>query len=513
MAELTAQQRQDIWAALDEMARQHRAFPDANWVLPDGDLKEIEELATKFQPASLVDNQGYLFAEQMPDLGSSRSDSAAYEASLAERRKDAVRQIFQTEGAAGIDRLVDSAKESFTVGCAVADSGIEIPQDQILQHLDSSEQHRATYALGYARQRSNRDGFDWVQPTLSQLGGKPLAQARVLRVTPIYPDVWHRATAAGPEVEAAYWAEFLPIGLGQNFEWINEAAEKLLQYDRPGAAVDLLALYSRNDPMPRKELVADALEALIESASEQQQRVSPYELQQLLDLLRQAGFDEDRLARLEWRMIPGLGYGVPAPTLERQLARNPAFFVQILSMCFKRKDGTTEEQPTPEVARNAFHLLNDWQVVPGSIERGGEVDDANLREWLDQTVALLRDADRLDIGSLYIGHVFAHAKGDPDGTWPTKPVRDAIERLSSDEIDQGFGSQIYNNRGVTSRSLTAGGQQERDLAERFEQWESMIRDQWPRTAAVLRSVAQGYRAQGQAEDEEAERFKKGLDPY
>jgi hypothetical protein len=150
---------------------------------------------------------------------------------------------------------------------------------------------------------------------------------------------------------------------------------------------------------------------------------------------------------------------------------------------------------------------------PGSTERGGEVDDSKLREWLDGTLRLLAESDRLAIGALYIGHVFAHAKEDPDGTWPTKNVRDAIERLAKDEVERGFGTQIYNNRGVTSRGLTDGGAQERGLAERFERWESLIRDSWPRTAAVLRSVAQGYRAQAQAEDEEADRFKKGLDPF
>jgi hypothetical protein len=92
-------------------------------------------------------------------------------------------------------------------------------------------------------------------------------------------------------------------------------------------------------------------------------------------------------------------------------------------------------------------------------------------------------------------------------------VRDAIERLSSQEVERGFRDQIFNNRGVTTRGLGDGGAQERALSDRFDAWELKIRDRWPRTAAVLRSVAESYRVQAQVEDEEAERFRRGLNPF
>jgi len=150
---------------------------------------------------------------------------------------------------------------------------------------------------------------------------------------------------------------------------------------------------------------------------------------------------------------------------------------------------------------------------PVSAERNGEVDDARLKAWLDGAFDLLAKNDRVAIGSQYIGHSFANAREDPDGTWPTRPVRDAIERLASEQVERGFANQIFNNRGVTTRGLTDGGRQERALAEKFDAWDVKIRDMWPRTAAVLRSIAESYRAQGQAEDEEAERFKQGLSPF
>jgi hypothetical protein len=514
MANPTPTELEAIWTALDKLSRRHSGFPGAAWVLPEPDLIEIDQLAAMFRPTDLVAKHRFLFDEQMPDLGTTRADLAAYESALAERRKDAILEIVKTDGAAGVDRLLDTAKDAFSIGWSVAAAGAEISAEDVLRDLDNSNQHRAAYALGYARGRFSQDGIAWVDGILGALSGRPVAQARVLRVSPMFPDVWTRATDLGQEVESLYWREFLAVGLGQDFQLLSQASEKLLEHGRPATVVDLLAVYAdRPETRATPELIARALESLLTSPTDEQQRVSPYEIQKLLEVLRNANFDENRLSLLEWRLLPGLGYGTSAPTLENRLARDPQFFVEVLSISFRRSDGSIEQKPAPEVAQNAFQLLHEWRVVPGSTERGGDVDNSKLQEWLEGAFTLLRAADRVAIGSVYIGHAFAHAKTDEDGTWPTKPVRDAIERLASDDVDRGFGTQIFNNRGVITRSLTEGGAQERTLAEQLEKLESLIRDRWPRTAAVVRSVAQSYRAQGQAEDEEAERFKKGLDPF
>lgn len=74
--------------------------------------------------------------------------------------------------------------------------------------------------------------------------------------------------------------------------------------------------------------------------------------------------------------------------------------------------------------------------------------------WTDEARRLLAEADRREIGNIEIGKGFSHTRGDEDGTWPTKPVRDLIERIPSHEIEQGFQVQIYNDRGSTSRGVS-----------------------------------------------------------
>ena len=509
---LSEQQRQELWKALDELAKQHRAFPDARWVMPSGDIAEIEKLAAKFQPADVVTRFEFLFNSHVPDLGIPRTQNfEGYEAKVEDARTAAVREIDRTSGIDGIKRLRDVVKEPYFLGWAVAAADLELGGSDLAAELDSDNAKQINFGLGYARKRFDDKNLEWTKAVLPDLDGHPKAQARVLRMSTAFPDAWELASSLGPEVEANYWREFVVAGLGTDFRFINELTRSLLAHGRTNAAVDLLALYSdRTEPPAEPSLIADALDALIEAPGTDIQ-IAPYHLQSLLDVLRSANFDEERLALLEWRLLPGLGYGTPAPTLERRLAIDPSFFVQILSMAFKRSDGTEDQRPAPEVARNAYHVLQEWQIVPGSTARGGIVDEGRLTQWLDDAMNVLAAADRSDIGALYIGHVFAHAKEDDDGTWPTLPVRNAIERLANDYFQRGFGEQIHNNRGVTSRGLTDGGQQERALATKFAHWEELIRNRWPRTASVLRSIAASYEAQGRWEDEEAERTRQGID--
>jgi hypothetical protein len=320
----------------------------------------------------------------------------------------------------------------------------------------------------------------------------------------------------GEEVEHDYWKEFSPYGRG-DFRLVNEAATLLLQHNRPLAAISLLVLYAdRREGVeaPSPELGAQGLEMLVRLPEDHEESIhllNSYTIQRLLDYLRDSNLDEDRLATLEWQLLPARGFDERSPVLERRLARDPEFFVEILSLCFRREDGTMEQEIPEATFSNAYRLLQDWRIVPGSESDGGEVNESILTNWVTEARALASGRDRTDICDIHIGQVFAHAREDPDGTWPTLPVRNMFESLANDQIESGFITGTYNKRGGTFRSLTDGGRQEYDLADKFNDQARRIADRWPRTAAALRSLAEGYRIEGRREDEDAERFKRGLD--
>jgi hypothetical protein len=105
------------------------------------------------------------------------------------------------------------------------------------------------------------------------------------------------------------------------------------------------------------------------------------------------------------------------------------------------------------------------RVIPPAIDHQGEVALGRLRDWVSTARALLAERKRIEIGDEQIGQSLASAPADPDGSWPCESVRDLLEELRNDRIDRGLEIRVFNNRGVTSRSLEEGGQQEWKLAE------------------------------------------------
>jgi hypothetical protein len=88
--------------------------------------------------------------------------------------------------------------------------------------------------------------------------------------------------------------------------------------------------------------------------------------------------------------------------------------------------------------------------------------------------------------------------------WPHPAVCDVIEDAASDDLESGFRVGLYNTRGGTWRDPSEGGNQERDLAARYEKFAVAASDRWPRTAAMLRRIAEQYRAEARREDQESE---------
>jgi hypothetical protein len=354
--------------------------------------------------------------------------------------------------------------------------------------------------------------LDWLLPFAEAMTGRPLVQARLLAASEELEAAWDAARRLGSEVDAAYWKGFRTTGRGGVFALVNSTARQLLEHGRPAAALDLLALFrdQSNDPVD-PQTVVDAFEALLITEDEEIRLLTSYEIEQLLEFLRRSPIDEVALASLEWRLLPALPFDANIPILERRLARDPAFFVEILSLSFKPRSGDVERDVHPRVAQNAYRLLRDWKQIPGSDEPGGHVDEDQLRAWLAEVRRLLAEADREVIGEQQIGQVFAHAPvDDEDGTWPPLAVRNVIEERASTDLELGFHLGINNKRGATSRGLDEGGGQEFKLAQQYDGWAEPIADQWPRTAAVLRAIADGYRREGRTHDEDARRFRAGL---
>jgi hypothetical protein len=106
--------------------------------------------------------------------------------------------------------------------------------------------------------------------------------------------------------------------------------------------------------------------------------------------------------------------------------------------------------------------------------------------------------------------MLASAPPDPDGRWPSLSVRDLLEHLESEVVEEALQVEIYNRRGTTTRGPEDGGSQERALAEKYRAEAAELADQWPHTAVVLRALAKSYEQDARRYEAEAERRRRGI---
>jgi hypothetical protein len=509
-----------LWDALSDLARQHRAYPTADWALDDTELVLVEGAAAALSPSDMVATSVWLFTHDARfGAGGRGADSEAWEREIEVERKTALTGIYDQGGIDAITRLVGLVQLPWIVGLlaeAIDDAAL---QDLALQYFDNDDDPvMLQFSWALLRKRVERLGWAFLDELLERLAVNSLGQARALRLSEDLRSASDRSATLGPEVENEYWREFVWIGRGvfPEAQWVTE---QLLGHGRPSAAIDLISMYL-DQPGDRFTAltVARALEDFLVAANADPEsvladRVSNYELSRLLEYLRsQDDFDEDVLASLEWRLLPALGFDARSPVLDRRLARDTDFFVELMSITFRPANSESDREADPRLARNAYHVLSEWRVIPGTQE-DGLIDEPALNDWADDARGALAAADRAAIGDEMIGRVLSRAVADEDGRWPPRVVRNLIERLASPALEQGVAVQIYNSRGGTSRGLMDGGAQEREIAAKYAAFAVDVRDDSPRTAAMLDSIASSYTQDAARYDDEVERRREGLDPY
>lgn len=524
--ELATDFQNAVWRKLVDLIGRHRQFPDAAWALPEEELGKLDALATRYLPKSAYLRLIGLFQSWTPYIGARRQDDyEGFECELSRQRVEAIKEIEAEGGFDAITRLAYDASVHGSVGVALATAGSS-HDEELVGWLASDDQDLTTTAMSYFSARYALEGFDLITGLLERDDLTIDQRARLLLVArDNLPEAWALA-AADSELETRYWAAFQPLGFGQDFDKMEEVADRLIEAGRHADVLHLMSMYSHIDKEGRRPQAANltvrALDGLLadQSQSAAARDLSVYDFQQLfayLEAMREH-LDPDELVRLQWSYLPALGYDAKVPALSESLAADPAAFVGIVCTVYRARptsgdeeeneDQADDEQRDASMATNAYRVLNAWDSPPGLVD--GVMDAEVLRAWLDSAMELLAERGRTEVGLQHIGQVLGHTPPDADGTWPGVVVRDLLEEVQLDHIETGLYLHILNSRGVTSRGLEDGGVQELKLAADYRAKAEALADGAPRVAALFRRIAVSYESDARRNEEDAERFRRGL---
>ncbi|WP_158682477.1 hypothetical protein [Nocardia cyriacigeorgica] len=287
--ELVTDFKDAVWRTLVDLIGRHREFPDAAWALPDEELGKLDVLATRYQPTTAYVRLVGLFQSWTPYIGARRQDDyEGFERELKRQRVEAIKEIEAEAGFNAITRLARDATVQGSVGIALANASSS-HDEQLLDWLASDDHDLTSTAISYFSARYALKGFELVTGLLEREDLKVDQRARLLLVARgNLPEAWALA-AAEPELETRYWAEFEPLGFGQDTSTINDIADRLIKAGRHADVLHFMSMYSHIDQdRPRAaQLIVRALDGLL--ADQAQSAESPRHVRRLTDVTARPG--------------------------------------------------------------------------------------------------------------------------------------------------------------------------------------------------------------------------------
>jgi hypothetical protein len=507
---LDAAQRLRLWESLHKEIGEHRQFASADWSMDDAPLARMQAVADRIEPSDAPGRFGYLFdwRPSLPDVDI--SDHSAYQARLQQLRLEAVNDTLASRSLDGLRELAVSSPVPTHLGWAAGEVASEALTSRLLTWLDSEDPKIRETAAAWARRKLTDHGAAWLRDTLAHPEAAVPERQLVLALNaPPRGDVWDAIAEAGPDLEDAYWTDTRPRFVEPHD--IERAVQELLARTRPWTAIDLLAAHTHllTDERTRApvELVMDALDlAITANPRDEEASLLGYEVGVLLDHLDARDADPEMLARYEFLFFRLTEHQRKPRALFRLMGSQPHLFVDLVVRVYQGTDEPRHDYGEREVAlaHHAWWVLNNWNDLPGQRD-DGTIDEEQLARWVRSARLELSDKRRADVGDEQIGQLLAASPDDPeDGAWPAQAVRDLIEAIGSTRLETGLHVGVINRRGFTWRGVYDGGQSERDLSGRYRHWATQTAGTWPRTARVLRGIADDYEHQAQHEDTRAQ---------
>jgi hypothetical protein len=502
ISELPEEQRLPIWNHLTQFAREHRRFSDAKWALSDELITRIEQVAKQLAPTNSFNLYQYLFTDRDSDLYEENGDWEEQRQKLDTRRERAISEIFQQYGIDGIIQFSESVSSPSQVGYAlgvIVDSSIE--QTFFPRFLDSVDKKLKGLVRNFIWRRYQLRGWEWCD-NIDKSDWTQQQVGQFLACLPFTNEAWTRASKWLQIHEDEYW-NHASANVYSSDGNLAIAIEKLIKHGRPHAAINCLHMMQQAEqPIDSNQCVRALLAAI--SANDSSYSMDRwYPIIELIKFLQaEPSVNQNDLFRVEWAYLPLLdGHSGTTPQLlESRLANDPEFFCEIIQLIYRSNE---KEQPSKEptrksreIAKNAWRLLHEWKTPPGT-QKDQTFNEECFAEWLHRVKAICTESGHLEFALSHIGAVLIHTPPEPDGFWIRRAVAAALNDRKVDNMRDGFGTEIYNSRGV--HCIDPTGKPERELADQFRsKAEETENAGFYRLAVTLRNLADCY-------DREAER--------
>ncbi|MFO0610039.1 MAG: AAA family ATPase [Polyangiales bacterium] len=486
-------------------------------------VERVDRLAKRFEPESVVERAAWLFgASRFNDFSTDWRENQALE---MQAREQMVSALWQTADPwMELDLLAGVVAQPWTLGERLAASPFAVGLEARLRAGRLSPGLRRVQSP-FVIHGIHLQGDDWGRSLLSHLAGTGRHDEVVeALIAPfLAPRWWRLAEQVGESVAEEYWSRVRVLALRElTAEECAYASDRLLECGRGVALVNAL-LQPENQPV-RPVSIVRALEQIAEHSDTREvieairEPSFPWHIEQAFLALDQANdIPPEVIAGLEMRLLgPVHASGRSARALQGLLSARPDWFVDLLRLLYRAEGDpapTQVDEAAQHRAKVAWRVLHEWRGFPGDTAQGEE-RELKIEAWAEAVFEKSATVGRGRVARSEVGEVLARVPAADDGEWPSMAARRLLEREPDDELARAIEIGKRNARGVTSRAMGEGGEQERHLASQYRSSAQRLRASWPRTAAMLDELADSYEHDAEREDASArtQRERWGIDP-
>ena len=492
----------EIWSSISSTVRQCQ---DAPWDLGSLSVEELQPLIdvmNKIEPCDDPRRFAWLFDDEGRIVVSGLS---MFDAGFSDCLRDMRSGAIKTVVGLGVKRLrffVQNVKDPVAAGFCIAMEAPEL-EPEILTWLDDESAGLYKSASGFVRYVAVERGVAWVSEVLRSSLLTRDGSKRFVAALPAEKAYWELVGEFDPSLAQAYW-ERMNVTVIER-EGREEAVDLLLKRGCVSQAITLLWFMRHDGPEPIPERIVEALVRLIRASDQAYGRDLINKVADLLTWLERVEPIPPELSMLEFQYFDCLPNHEPSDALYEYLGSNFVVFARLVLGAFVGDNNENSEEIQRVYKQRCFNVLFHWRRLPG-LCADGSVDGAYLADWVDGARQLLRadEGERNYDGQ--IGEVLASSPDGNDGMWPAEAVRDLIESLRNPLLEQGLFRGRLNRRGLTCRGVYEGGAQETGLAARYRDQAREMDARWPRTAALLRGLAEKYEKEAERKNAEAEQL-------
>jgi hypothetical protein len=461
-------------------------------------VERLRPMFDRLAPTDPVKAGLWLFASDWLTLPDGREqDYEQHHATLTQERGRVLTSVFTSLGWVGITRLATEVAAPGLVGWEIGRSSIDA--EEMVRWLI---ERRAS--IGWAsfdlvvRALLAAMSDDKRATTLSlaivQLRVQGLVSAipNLLINAPFNPETWQLLESLDGTSQDDYWSAVIPGFCRLDSVDASMAVKQLSRCGRARTAFQLVMYQPESIDAIMLKAVLEAIRSGIEPDGPLPEG---WHIGKALSAIETSGSVSRRdLAMLEFAFFPALEHTEHGTkNLYAELLTDPALFMECICLVYKPRNSEPEliDEGLRTAADLAWTILHSGRGIPGK-RSDGSIDGEEMKRWVRDVRCLAAEKDRVTVTDLAIGGWLSDCQPDGDGIWPPAAIAEILDDDQHDDLRRGFHTGVINNRGVTSRAIEDGGDQERCLAAQFRERAAAIASRYPVLANEVLSIARHY---------------------